>query len=296
MSILAFLFAVTLDTESICDKYKHYTLPPVGAKALEVCGGDSSCYVDVAVELANGAYVEEGQKVPPEQFDIAESLLCQAPIAQAELEGMLEHIAAMRSGEAIEPLDFCNFATSSYGSMICASREEDDVMPELEARLDALRERSKVQKEFDELRKRGDAFAEAEAQRIGDQSRRGTGYAAISIGERMEKHQHFVETFERWTKQRAPAASAASVKKADEALNAAYRAYMKSITDSGDEEMQEWKTFMRDAQRAWIPYRDAFAAYYVARWKGAASPDALRREIVAQLTRDRTAVVRKETQ
>jgi uncharacterized protein YecT (DUF1311 family) len=53
------------------------------------------------------------------------------------------------------------------------------------------------------------------------------------------------------------------------------------------------KTLLRDAQRAWIRYRDAFAAFYVDRWRGAAKAEALRREIVAQLSRERAAELRE---
>lgn len=104
----------------------------------------------------------------------------------------------------------------------------------------------------------------------------------------MTLKEQLVSSLERWSKQRAPSVSAADAKEADQALNSAYRAMQKEI-DEGGAEIAEWKTWLRDAQRAWIAYRDAFAAYYAEQWSGKASPDALSREIVTQLTRERAA-------
>jgi uncharacterized protein YecT (DUF1311 family) len=83
---------------------------------------------------------------------------------------------------------------------------------------------------------------------------------------------------EQGSKKRAPAVTDAEAKRADDALNIAYKKLDKTEA-------------LRDAQRAWIAYRDALAAHYVERWQGAATPDALRREIVTQLTRERTKVL-----
>jgi len=49
-------------------------------------------------------------------------------------------------------------------------------------------------------------------------------------------------------------------KAADEALNAAYRKVIERIADSGAEppyDRASWEKLMREAQRAWIAYRDA---------------------------------------
>lgn len=283
--LTAILLAATIDTQAICAKYKGYQPPAAATTALKECGGESGCYVDLGVAFANGDEVTQ-------DFDVAEYFLCEAPIAEAELEGMLEHIANMRSGEESEKLDFCQYATSGYGSMICASRRNDETIPQLDAKLDELRKQSKVKKQYDALRKFGEAYASTEAERIGEQSRGGTGYAAISIGEETAQKEQLVTAIERWTGERAPAASEADLKRADGELNAAYRAEIKRIVDSGEESIQFWNVNLRNAQRAWIKYRDAFADYYAARWKGTAPADALRREIVTQLTRDRTAELR----
>jgi uncharacterized protein YecT (DUF1311 family) len=140
--------------------------------------------------------------------------------------------------------------------------------------------------------KRGLSFVRAESERITAQSRGGTAYGAIVLGSEIEQKERFVATLERFSKQRARAASQAALKRADDELNAVYRAKQKEL-DEADDEIADWKTFLRAAQRAWIPYRDAFAAFYAERWRGKASPAELRREIVTELTRARAAELRE---
>lgn len=243
--------------------------PPPAAKNIKVdCSAEQFCYADLATKYAN-----EGN------FVLAEYFLCMAEdeMAPAEHEGMTEHLRRMKAGDADAPLDFCDHVTSGYGSMYCASIEHDRVDADVEARLAKLPKNAKL----DALRKHADSFAHAESERIGDSARGGTAQASIGLYGSMETKKHFIEMLERVAAKRAKAATAAEEKSADGALNAAYRAARKEL----DEEAM---TYLRDAQRAWIAYRDAFADYYVERWRGAAATDALRREIVTLLTRERT--------
>lgn len=262
--MIAILLAIAID----CSKYVKYKPPAIS-------GGASSR--ELAERYANGTGVKR-------DFDAAAYFLCRAEedMAPAEFSGMLDHLARMRSGEEKAPLDFCDYVTSGYGMSYCAHQQYEKVMPELDRRIDAARARTAAKTQFDALRRRGLAYVRAESERIGAQSRGGTAHGAMSLGAEMEQKERFVENLERWSKQRA---SAADARRADDELNAAYRALMQE-TDA------ELKPFLRDAQRAWIAYRDAFAAYYVERWRGAAAPEALRLEIVTRLTRDRTTELR----
>ena len=205
-------------------------------------------------------------------FDAAAYFLCKAEeeMAPAEFTGMTEHLQRMRAGKEKEPLDFCEYVTSGYGMSYCAHKQYDKVMPELDRRLVPFPEA---------VRKPGLAYVRAESERIGELSRGGTAYAAMALGAEMDAKEQFVATLERFSKERAPAVSAADAKRADAELNRVYRSL-------------ERDDFLRDAQRAWITYRDAFAAFYVERWRGAAAPEVLQREIVTQLTKERTAEFR----
>lgn len=220
---------------------------------------------ELAEKYANGDGVKR-------DFDAAAYFLCKAEeeMAPAEFTGMTEHLQRMRAGKEKEPLDFCEYVTSGYGMSYCAHKQYEKVMPELDRRLAPFPE---------VVRKPGLAYARAESERIGELSRGGTAYAAIALGAEMEQKERLVVALERFSKERAPSVSAADAKRADAELNRVYRALERS-------------NFLRDAQRAWIAYRDAFAAFYVERWRGAASPEELQREITTQLTRERTTELR----
>ncbi|HYC91132.1 MAG TPA: lysozyme inhibitor LprI family protein [Thermoanaerobaculia bacterium] len=246
--MIALLLAAAID----CAKfgYKPPAVPP------------DANHRELAERYANGDGVKR-------DFNAAAYFLCLAEedMAPAEFTGMTEHLQRMRAGKEKEPLDFCQYVTSGYGMSYCAHKQYEKVMPELDRRLAAFP---------DAIRKSGLAFVRAESERIGELSRGGTAYAAIALGAEMEQKERLVTALERFSKERAPAASAAEAKRADSELNRVYRAMERS-------------ELLRDAQRAWIAYRDAFAAFYTERWKGKATPEELQREIVTQLTRERVA-------
>ncbi|HEX7831632.1 MAG TPA: lysozyme inhibitor LprI family protein [Thermoanaerobaculia bacterium] len=284
--MLALLLAATIDSAQVCAKYKNYTLPPAAVNAVKECEG--WCDVELAQQFANGEGVNR-------DYDVAEYFLCAAEerIAPAEFEGMFEHVQQMRDGVTDANLHFCDHVTSGYGASYCANLRYEELMPELDAKLDAARKRVAPKSQFDALKKAADAYVDAETERIGEQSRGGTGYAAFTLEAEMNAKNTFVEAVEQWTSKRAPIASTADAKRADDALNANYRSAQDDIEAMG-EEFVSWKTYLRDAQRAWIAYRDAFATFYVAQWRGQAADDVLRREIVAQLTRERAAELKDE--
>jgi uncharacterized protein YecT (DUF1311 family) len=250
--LIALLLAAAVD----CAKF-GYKPPAVPADAN---------HRELAERYANGDGVKR-------DFDAAAYFLCRAEeeMAPAEFTGMTEHLQRMRAGKEKEPLDFCQYVTSGYGMSYCAHRQYEKVMPELDRRLAPLGTAV--------LRERGLAYVRAESERIGELSRGGTAYAAMALGAEMEQKERLVAALERFSKKRAPSVSASDAKRADAELNRAYRA-------------MERGELLRDAQRAWIAYRDALAAFYTERWKGAATPEDLQREIVTQLTRERTRELR----
>ena len=283
--MLALVLAAAIDLEEACAKYReNYVLPPAAVAAAKECG--AGCERELAEQFANGEGVER-------DYDAAAYFLCHAGdhMAPAELEGMFEHLQRMRSGEETADLEFCDHVTSGYGMSMCASIRYDELMPNLEARLEALRGRVRAAGRFDSARALGTAYAEAEANRIGEQSRGGTGYAAFSLEAQIAEKQRVVESFETWTRQRAPSASAGEAKAADAELNKSYRKAQQEVDELKD--IVEWtadlRTHLRDAQRRWIAYRDAFAVWYAEEWRGKASREVLRREIVTRLTRERAA-------
>ena len=137
------------------------------------------------------------------------------------------------------------------------------------------------------LRKATDALVEADAEYIAEGNRGGTIYPSVILSSQMDRTDDLLATLERYVQKRAPAATADALKKADSVLNTAYKAIV-SQAKADDKEYETGNaSALRDAQRAWIPYRDAWIAFYRLRWKGAAPPEALDREIAAALTEKR---------
>ncbi|HYI08165.1 MAG TPA: lysozyme inhibitor LprI family protein [Thermoanaerobaculia bacterium] len=265
---LVVMMAIETDqaAAAVCAKFANYQAKQKGPDADEI---------ELAEMFANGKAVKR-------DLAAATHFACKADIAAAELWGMLDHLELMRKDGTGEPLDFCQHATSGTGSLRCALRRDEVLRPELAVRYEKVRTRSdQARTALDALRKRADAFVKAESHWLTEQTRGGTIYPSMGVWTLLEGEESFVKKLEQYSRERAPAASAAELEKADAALNAAYRERRSGMEAPEPEHL-------RDAQREWIAYRDAFITFYVERWRGTAPPDALRREIAAQLTRGRT--------
>jgi uncharacterized protein YecT (DUF1311 family) len=227
-------------------------------------------------------------------YDTATYFLCRegdemAPFEQWE---MLGHVEGMRKAKQPKDLDFCDYAESGMGTSWCASLDLERKSKGWESRTAAVRGSlgTAAQASLAELRKAADAFIEANAEAEAAVSLGGTIYPTLVLGSQAEGNESFVTALERFSHQRAPAASPEALQKADTALNAAYKAAMSR--EEFDEEHSLSKS-LREAQRAWIRYRDAWTAFYRLRWKDAAPPDALDREIGAALTAQRAEELHK---
>jgi uncharacterized protein YecT (DUF1311 family) len=278
--MLATLFlAATINVTHVCSRYASFELPPAALREYTECSDEPYCLVDLAEEYANGEGVGR-------DYDVASYALCHVSerVAQAEVEGMLEHVQAMRDGDTTEDLEFCDHVTSGVGQARCASIRSSEVLPALEERLDQLAAASTEKPLLTALRAAAARYVVAETDRVGEGSRLGTGYAAIVMEEEMDETQAFVEALEARTKERAPAATASALASADRTLNESYRRALASSAAFDDDRVSQWQYVFRNSQRAWMAYRDAFAAWYAAHWKDAASAQVLRREILAELT------------
>jgi uncharacterized protein YecT (DUF1311 family) len=218
----------------------------------------------------------------PQDFGAAIHFLCKGGImADAEQWGMLTHVLTMERGGTNDPLEYCAHATSRHAGMVCAGRRDDDEGPALQARYAELRKT--LGPSLEPLRARASAFQEADVHWETEQSREGTMYAYIGTHYELDREKAFLDLLELYSNERAPAASQQEMKRADAELNAAYRRAMKY-----QQEEPEWVENMRAAQREWMPYRDAWIAFYQQRWRGKAPAETLRREIFTAITKART--------
>jgi uncharacterized protein YecT (DUF1311 family) len=286
MSVLAIILAAALDPAQVCAKYGVMRMPPAVAAAVAECG-DRCSLRQLAERFANGDGVERN-------LEIAEYFLCRAEseMAPAEFAGLFGHLQKMRAGEETSPLEFCDYASSGFSANYCAGVRHEKLMPQLERRLEALRAQQAARPSFATLLEQGGTYVSNEAWRLGEMTRGGTGHIAYMLDAEVDQMERFVASLERWSGERAPAASPAQEKEADRELNEAYRAALKELGGIDDENAPEWQRHLREAQRSWIGYRDAFAGYYADRWRGEASAEALRREIFAALSSDRAVELR----
>lgn len=235
--------------------------------------------MELAELFANGTDVKR-------DFGAAIHSLCETSMpTDAEKWRMLTHVLQMERGATGKPLDLCEHSGTRHAVIVCAARRAERQELELRARFAAVRARSG--KALDALRKSADDFIAADVHWEKEPMRGRTIYEHIQPHLELEREKPFVELLERYSSERAAASSEADLKRADAELNAAYRKRLSSIEPTESDNL-------RAAQREWIPYRDAWIAWYQERWRGAASRDVLRREIATAISKERAAELSRE--
>jgi len=250
-------------------------------KGRRCCLVHGDCNRELGTIFANGWGVHR-------DYDAATYFLCHADGEMAAFEQweMLGHVEAMRKAGQPKDLDFCEYAESGYGTSWCAQLDLARRSVDWEKRIAALRPAlGAAQPSLAALRKAADTFIEANAEAEAAGNLGGTIYPSLVLGSQAAGNEAFVANLERFSHQRADAATPETLKKADAALNAIYKTAV--APDELDED-HAVSDSLRAAQRAWIRYRDAWTAFYRLRWKDAAPPDALDREITSALTVQRT--------
>jgi len=262
-------------------------------KGRRCCLVHGDCNRELAMIFANGWKVRR-------DYDAATYFICQAGDEMAPFEQweMLGHVQRMRTAKAPKDLDFCEYAESGRGTAWCASLNLDRQSFQAERRIAAIRKSldPAAQKSLAQLEKAADSFKEADAELQAADTRGGTIHTTMVLAAEKERTGIFVSTLERFGQKRAAAASPEALKQADTALNAAYKAAMAKEDEACEgcgEGEKSGRALLRDAQRVWIHYRDAWTAFYRLRWKGAAPPEALDREITAALSTQRVEELRK---
>lgn len=254
-------------------------------KARRCCLVRGDCNRELAMIFANGWGT-------PRDLGAATYFLCRTgdEMAPAEQWSMLQFIDGVRTGKEKGTLDYCEHVTSGAGSTWCASLEMDQKKAGWERRAAAVEKglSPDARPAFAALRKASDALVEADALYMAEPNRGGTIYSSVVLSSQIDRNDDLLATLERYVQNRAPAATADALKKADAALNGAYKATLTQARADDKEYGTGNGDALRDAQRAWIPYRDAWIAFYRLRWKGAAPAEALDREIAAALTEKRT--------
>ncbi len=236
----------------------------------EILGGSAI----LATLYANGLGV-------PRDLDRAGAFVCRAGLAEAEQEGMLDALAAMRvAGDRVAPFAVCDHATSALLGTACAARQEadraardEDSFADIASTLSApARDRLAI------LRDGARAFASAVAGNEVDRS--GTAAPVFAIEAERAQADAFLATLMQLLGGTLTAAQ--PLPAADRALNTAYGRLMKAPAPfSGGTVTRD---DVRATQRAWLAYRDRFAAF-----AALAAPSVPPEVLKAVLTAQRTA-------
>lgn len=297
-------------SKAICRKLLDYPVPAAGASAaLDGCDSEALYYgIGMAADPAKARQcalfeVKRGDdsvfggrtmlmtiyangRGVKRDLDLATHLACQIDGAPAERDGRVRHLAELKAkGWTGSGFDYCDDITSGLAMGYC----EDHAARMADARREPGFGRIAAgltpdgRRAFAGLRKAHDAFAEAHSS--GEIDLSGTARGALAIAAEQKLKQDFLDTLQRVGAGRAPAYTHAQAVAADARLNAAYRKRLAAISPE-EAPGAVTKAGVRDAQRAWLRYRDAFLAF-----AAAAYPKVSRDSLAAWITDRRTAML-----
>lgn len=212
--------------------------------------------------------------------DLATAYACGIWGAPAELHGRVMHLQGLKT-KPEDDFDICDDITSGLMMGECSARASRELAVSRDARIATLVARfpPTAVALYPPLKRAFETFLAAHGE--GEVDLSGTARGAMMTEEKDRVRDQFVLDLTRLAEGRWPAATAAEASAADAQLNASYR---KALTWAAGETYSTVKPDeIRQAQRAWLTYRDAFARFAAA--SGQARPDA----VLARLTRLRTA-------
>lgn len=217
-------------------------------------------------------------------LDLATAFACEIEGAPAESDGRVLHLQQLKAqGWTGDDFGFCDDITSGYASGLCAAHEaamEDARRSQRFAALTASWSAGR-QEAFEPLQKAANAYIAASVANEVDLG--GTARAAFQIEQEQALEAEFQGMLVDLEEGGAPSYTAGDYAAADARLNAVYR----QVVGAED---PTWgtvtKTGIRTAQRAWLPYRDAWVEFAATAYPSV-TPDSIR----TRLTRERTVLL-----
>jgi uncharacterized protein YecT (DUF1311 family) len=199
---------------------------------------------------------------------LAIALVCHGSDVPAELTGMVAALVKTRGEEKLhEPFTVCDYVTSGLNMGRCAAQGEDAATEKRDAALAKLTAGwTAVQKEaLKDLRHAAETFFDQHS--AGEIDLSGTARGAISIGEVSELRDDLLEAITGFEAGKLPAAG--DFAKADRELNQVYAQALRAV--SKEQNTTVTTKGVRDAERAWLAYRDAWVKLVAARYPQAAA-------------------------
>jgi uncharacterized protein YecT (DUF1311 family) len=220
--------------------------------------------------------------------DLAIHLACAIEGAPAELEYRVAHLEKLKAAPAKKiKFGLCDDVTSGFMMGHCAAHNQRIRGAKREQRYVVQRAQwtAPEQAEFEKLRAAAGAFFSARS--AGEVDLSGTARAALQSEEEERLEASFAALLDKLERNAVPPATAAGLADADRKLNAVYQQVMKT-------EKPDWgsitKDGIREAERKWPMYRDAWADFARLKYPRA-GPTAVK----VRLTRDRTDMLKAFT-
>ena len=216
-------------------------------------------------------------------LDVATHLACGLDGAPMESHGRVTHLAELEAkGWTGRDFHFCDDITSGLAMGYCAGHFAGIAGAGRESELAARTGGWTVAEKqaFARLRQAHDAYVEAHGS--GEVDLSGTARGAMVVEAQEAERDEFAGLLTTLSGGHRPPGGPAAYKAADSKLNAAYRRRMRDTapTESPEAVTREG---IRDAQRTWLRYRDAFLAFAAVKF-----PQVDRAGLAAWLTEQRT--------
>jgi hypothetical protein len=221
-------------------------------------------------------------------LDVAIHLACGLEGAPMESHGRVTHLAEMKAGAAAEDFHYCDDITSGLAMGYCAdhgARIAQAARKAETARLSAGWSAAEMQA-FARLQAAHAAYVEAHGS--GEVDLSGTARGAMAIEAEEALRVQFLALLKELAAGHAPRYDAGGYRAADAKLNAAYRKLI-AETEPVDSPGPVTREGIRDAQRAWLRYRDSFLAFAAVKY-----PKMSRDSLAAWLTDQRIAMLTPE--
>jgi len=217
---------------------------------------------------------------------------CKLDSAKAEMEIRVGYLASPAAASDGQAFDLCDHITSGRMGGVCAAISQTRAERVRAARLDrfAAGLPPRARPAFTRLREAAAAFTRKSA---GEVDMTGTGGAGFTFRHSGRRAEEFLDTLFRAAGGKLPAASPAQFAKLDRELNDAYQKVLAlpSEQDTHPERIRGStvkRADVRDAERAWLAYRDAWEPFLAA---AGLPTDAL--TVKTLLTRQRIAQLKR---
>jgi len=233
----------------------------------------------LTVLYANGEGI--GRSIP-----LASRFACEAGGAPAEIALRLKHLDSLNADAGRTAFGFCDDITSGFMEGFCAAYDSEIEDQDRTAFLDSFAASSAEPQRtaFASLREREEAYARAHGR--GEVDLSGTARAMFQIDAEDSLRDDFIAALKLFETGKYPDASKAQYEEADARLNFAYRKALSDAEEHKGDYGAVQAEGIRDSERAWLRYRDAWVEFARLRYPSVAAEAWL-----VLLTNDRASVL-----